>query len=229
MFSHCEPLVFVKSTQQWFSWRKERSSVPFKRVCVKESVTEGVKLIFYSFFVVVVEAAGHCVFKVHISQVSHNMSFFLSQRGSLSHDQSANRKGQGCDSCILLPILPRSVHLILTQKDSANSFPQISATMCEQACPSSAITKPWDLISFVKCVECVSVCVCVYSDHSSSITHCTNLLSGFLKDKTHLLFRNRYASHNSSQWNNSEVCPFHDRALIHHEDKHPKFISTLAS
>lgn len=86
-----------------------------QRECERVSETD-----FYSFFSF--ESSGHCAFKVHISQVSHNMSSFLTYWRSLSHDQSTNSKGQGCDFCIPLPILPPSMHLILTQEDSANSF-----------------------------------------------------------------------------------------------------------
>lgn len=67
--------------------------------------------------------------------------FFLSYWRSLSHDQSANCKGQSCDFCILLPIPPPSTNLILTQKDNTNSFPQISACMCKQAYPSYAVRR----------------------------------------------------------------------------------------
>lgn len=76
---------------------------------------------------------------------------FLSYWKSLSHDQSVDHKGQGCDFCIPLSILPPSMHLILTQKDSANSFPQIWARVCKQAFPSYAATKHGTWCFFVKC------------------------------------------------------------------------------
>lgn len=65
-----------------------------------------------------------------------------------------------------------------------------------------------------------------HSDHCLRNTFHIYSRASWRTRHIYLLFGNRYASQNSSQWNNSEVCPFHDRTLIHHGDKHPKFIST---
>lgn len=117
-------------------------SEPFQKLCACVCVSKRVWKREWNWFLQSPppQSSGHCVFKVHVSLLSDNV-LLLSYWRSLFHDQSTNRKGQGCDSCIPLTILPPSMHLILTQKDSANIFPQIRARVCKQACPSYAVTK----------------------------------------------------------------------------------------
>lgn len=128
--------------------------------------------------------SGHCDLKVYISQVSHNTSSFLKLLKTLSHDQSANCKRQGCDFCIPLPILPLSMNLILTQKDSTISF------RFEPVCaskPTLSMLLGSILFHFI-CV-CVYVCVCVveHSDHN---------------------LQNTFKIHSQDSWRTRHICTF---------------------
>lgn len=106
------------------------------RECEKVSWTDFYRLFFFS-----LSLQGTVISRIISPKCLPICLSVLSYWRSLSQYQSTNRKGQGCDSCIPLPILPPSVHLILTQTDSANSFPQIWARIYMQACPSFLCVK----------------------------------------------------------------------------------------
>lgn len=164
---------------------------------------------FYFFF----EAPGHSDFKVHIYQVSQNMSFF--QLPKMPFSWSVH-KLQRARLRLLYPIAyPSSKHALdLNTERQCKQLPSdLSQDM--QASPVSAVTKHCILFFCEMCTSTIA-----------SILH-SKPTPRFIWRTRHLVFDNRYASQNSSQWNISEVCPFHDRNLIHHQEKHPKFISTL--
>lgn len=105
------------------------------------TVSKKVRNSWYNFFSPFFSLFRALWFQGSFLRVSKYVLVFLSYWRSLSHDQSANCKGQSCDFCILLPILPPSMNLILTQKDNTNSFSQMSACMCKQAYLSYAVRK----------------------------------------------------------------------------------------
>ena len=116
--------------------------------------------------------AGRCDFKAQISHVP-----------LLLYDQSANCKGQGCDFSIPLPIFPSSTSLILTQKDSTNSFLQIWVCVCKPSLPVLLGNKGIRLIYLFLFIR-------KYTLRRLPPKHIQSLLLGFFEDTAHLLYIN---------------------------------------
>lgn len=110
-----------------------------QRECERMSETD-----FYSSFFF--ESSGHCVFKVHISQVSHNMSFFFkSVRKPFSWSV---HKPQRARLWLLYPIAyPSSKHALdLNTERQCKQLPSDLSQDVQASLPFLCCYQPWNLI-----------------------------------------------------------------------------------